>query len=56
LIKIYLKNLYFFNSKLNDRKLGFNTPLRVWVKCNIGLHITDANFSRIHLINKLCVF
>jgi len=24
-----LKNLLFFNSKLNGRKLGFNTPLRV---------------------------
>jgi len=26
--KFILKNLFFFNSKLNGRKLGFNTPLR----------------------------
>jgi len=30
--KFILKNLIFFNSKLNGRKLGFNTPLRFTYK------------------------
>jgi len=36
-----LKNLSFFNSKLNGRKLGFNTPLRI---LRLFLSVFKSNF------------
>jgi len=36
------KNLIFFNSKLNGRKLGFNTPLKVKYSYN---YLTKANYE-----------
>jgi len=29
-MNIYLKKIFFFDSKLNGRKLGFNTTLRIF--------------------------